>query len=96
MYLAVSAEMTVAELIMKTPQLIKACSANQLEHLVRHALSGLPLRHVPSPPNSIPVKLNYEYFSINQTGPVWEAVIRARNFATYVPADFPNPQLELI
>ena len=96
MYLAVNAEMGEGELIMKAPQLIKACTANHLDHLVRQALPGLPLRHVPIPPSSIPIKLNYQYFSINQTGPVWEAVTRARNFATYVPADFPDPQLELV
>ncbi|HXR77342.1 MAG TPA: type VI secretion system baseplate subunit TssK [Bryobacteraceae bacterium] len=96
LYLAVNAEMPEGELILKAPQLIKACSANHLEHLVRQALPGLPLRHVPIPPSSIPIKLNYQYFSINQTGPAWEAVLRARNFAAYVPAEFHNPQLELI
>jgi type VI secretion system protein ImpJ len=96
MYLAVNADMPEDELILKTPQLIKACSANHLEHLVRQALPGLPLRHVPIPPSSIPIKLNYQYFSIQQTGPAWEAVRRARNFAAYVPAEFHNPQLELI
>lgn len=96
MYLAVNADMPEGELILKTPQLIKACSANHLEHLVRQALPGLPLRHVPIPPSSIPIKLNYQYFSIQQTGPAWEAVRRARNFAAYVPAEFHNPQLELI
>jgi type VI secretion system protein ImpJ len=96
MYLAVNADMPEDELILKTPQLIKACSANHLEHLVRQALPGLPLRHVPIPPSSIPIKLNYQYFSIQQTGSAWEAVRRARNFAAYVPAEFHNPQLELI
>jgi type VI secretion system protein ImpJ len=42
------------------------------------------------------VKLNYQYFSLNQTGVAWEAVTRARNLAAYVPGDFPNPQLELV
>jgi len=40
--------------------------------------------------------LNFQYFSINQSGVAWEAVIRARNLAAYVPGDFPAPQLELI
>ena len=44
----------------------------------------------------IPVKLNYQYFSINQGGAAWEAVVRARNLAAYVPADLPSPQLELL
>jgi type VI secretion system protein ImpJ len=96
MYLAISAEMPEGELISKVPQLVKASSANHLEHLVRQALPGLPLRHVPGQPGSIQIKVNYQYFSISQSGPGWDAVKRSRNFATYVPADFPNPQMELI
>jgi type VI secretion system protein ImpJ len=95
MYLAVNAEMPEGELISKAPQLIKPCSATHLEHLVRNALPGLSMRHV-IPPTAIPVKLNYQYFSLNQDGPCWEAIRRSRNFATWVPSDFPNPQLELI
>ncbi len=96
MYLAVHAEMNEGELLMKTPQLIKICSATHIEHLVRQALPGITLTHIPSPPAQIPVKLNYHYFSLNQAGAAWEAVQRARNLAAYVPGDFPNPQLELI
>jgi type VI secretion system protein ImpJ len=96
MYLAIQAEMNEAELINKTPQLIKVCSATHIEHLVRQALPGLQLTHVARPPSSIPVKLNYQYFSLNQAGGAWEAVLRARNLAAYVPGDFPNPQLELV
>jgi type VI secretion system protein ImpJ len=96
MYLAVRAEMNEADLIAKAPYLLKVCSANHIEHLVRQALPGVPLTHSPRPPSAIPVKLNYQYFSLNQTGVAWEAVTRARNLAAYVPGDFPNPQLELI
>jgi type VI secretion system protein ImpJ len=96
MYLAVSAEMNEAELIARTPQLVKVCSANHIEHLIKHALPGIQLLHVPSPPSSIPVKLKYQYFALNQSGMAWESVGRARNLAAYVPGDLPNPQLELI
>ncbi len=96
MYLAVNAEMGEADLIYKAPQLIKVCSANHIEHLVQHALPGLQLTHMTTPPGSIPIKLNYQYFSLNQSGLAWEAVGRARNLAAYVPADIQNPQLELI
>jgi type VI secretion system protein ImpJ len=98
MYLAIQAEMPAGELIAKIargPEL-KACSANHLDHLVRNALPGLSMRHLQRAPNAIPVKLNYQYFSLNQDGPCWEAIKRARNFGAWVPADFPNPQLELI
>ena len=96
MYLAVSAEMGEADLISKAPQLIKVCSANHIEHLVQHALPGLQLTHVPTPPSAIPMKLNFQYFSLNQAGMAWEAIGRARNLAAYVPGDIQNPQLELI
>jgi type VI secretion system protein ImpJ len=96
LYLAVSADMPEADVIAKTPYLIKVCSANHIDHLVKHALPGVPLTHVHRPPSAIPVKLNYQYFSLNQSGVAWEAVQRARNLAAYVPGDFPAPQLELI
>jgi len=96
MYLAIQAEMNEAELINKTPSLVKVCSATHIEHLVRQALPGLTLTHVARPPSSIPVKLNFQYFSLNQSGPAWEAVQRARNLAAYIPGDFPNPQAELV
>jgi len=96
MYLAVHAEASQAEIINKAPLLIKVCSANHIEHLVKQALPGMPLTHVISPPSAIPVKLNYQYFSLTQTGLAWEAVVRARNLAAYVPGDFPNPNLELV
>jgi type VI secretion system protein ImpJ len=96
MYLAIRAETGEADLISKVPYLVKVCSANHIEHLVRQALPGVALTHTPRPPSAIPVKLNYQYFSVSQSGVAWEAVTRGRNFAAYVPGDFPAPQLELI
>ncbi|MEO7146062.1 MAG: type VI secretion system baseplate subunit TssK, partial [Bryobacteraceae bacterium] len=69
LYLAASAEMNEADLIGKGPYLLKVCSANHIEHLVRHALPGVALTHVIRPPSAIPVKLNYQYFSLNPSGP---------------------------
>jgi len=95
-YLAISADIRDAELIDRTPKLIKACSATQLETLIRNALPGLRMQHVPTPPRAIPVKLRHQYFAIETGGPVWESVQRARNFAVYAPAELLNPQMELI
>ena len=96
MYLAISADLSEADLLKRVPQLVKVCSATHIETLIRAALPAIQLTHVPSPPGSIPIKLNYQYFSLNQSGACWEAVLRARNFAAYVPGEIPNPQLELI
>ena len=95
-FLAINAEVDPAQLIVRVPQLVKVSSANQIEHLVRHALPGLELRHVLRPPASLPVKRHHAYFSLNQTGGVWDSITRSRNIAAYVPGDFPDAELEVI
>ncbi len=96
MYLAVAADANEDIVIQRVPQLVKVCSATHIDHLIKQALPGVPLKHQTHPPSAIPVKLKYQYFSLNQTGAAWEAVTRARNVAAYVPGDFPNPTLELL
>lgn len=96
MYLAIGADTSQAEIVGRVPGLVKICSAAHIDHLVKNALPGAPLTYVATPPSAIPVKLNYQYFSITQAGVAWEAVTRARNLAAYVPVEIPNPQLELI
>jgi type VI secretion system protein ImpJ len=75
---------------------VKICSSDHIEHLVQRALPGVSLMHVINPPSAIPVRLNYQYFSLNQAGGPWESIVRGRSFAAYVPGDFRNPQMELI
>jgi type VI secretion system protein ImpJ len=96
LYLAIAADLPNSELIARTPALVKACSATHLETLIRQALPGVPLAHVSSPPQEIPVKLNYQYFSLDRSGAAWETIQRTRNFGVYVPGEIANPRMELI
>lgn len=96
LYLAVSSDVNKGDLIRRVPQLVKVCSAAHIDRLVKQALPGMTLTHMPSPPSAIPVKLNYEYFSLDASGAAWEAVCRARNLAAYVPNDIANPSMELV
>jgi type VI secretion system protein ImpJ len=95
-YLAVTSDLRDAELIERTPRLLIAGSSANIEGLVQRAISGLRLRHVPTPPRAIPVKLRQQYFAVETSGPEWESVLRHRNFAVYAPAELLNPKLELI
>ncbi len=95
-YLAVAADMKEPELIQRFSQLAKVSAATHIENYIRQALPGLRMVHVPVPPRAIPVKLRYQYFSLERTGAVWEALVRARNLAVYVPDEIVNPQMELI
>jgi type VI secretion system protein ImpJ len=96
MYLAVNSTLDEAELAKKVPLLVKISSGTQVEQLVRRALPGIALTHMVKPPGSVPVKLNFQYFSLNQSGPAWEAIGKARNLAAFVPTEIPTPQLELL
>jgi len=96
MYLAVSADASDEVIIRRVPQLVKVCSATHIDQLVNAALPGVVLTHIPSPPSAIRIQTKYQYFSLNQSGAAWETVMRARNFAAHVPAEIPNPQMELV
>ena len=95
-YLAIAADISAVELIARAPALLKACSAIHLETLIRQALPGVLLTHMPSPPAQIPVKLAYQYFRLDRSGPVWETIKRSRNFGVYVPSELANARLELV
>jgi type VI secretion system protein ImpJ len=95
-YLAVKAGAPQADIIRRVPQVVKVASAERIELLVRQALGGLPLTYTPSPPGAIAIKVNAQYFQITKGGPEWDAVIKARNVAVHVPADLPDPELELV
>ncbi len=96
MYLALSAAVRPDEVARRAPGLVKVSSADQLERLIRQALPGLGLKHVPTPPSALPIKLDYQYFLLDRSGAEWDAIRRARNLAAYVPSELPEPQLELV
>jgi type VI secretion system protein ImpJ len=96
MYLAIRADMDHGELISRAPSLVKVASSNQIDMLIRQAVSGIGMTHVARPPASLPVKLNYEYFHLQQNGTYWDSVMRSRNIAAWVPSDFPAAELELV
>jgi type VI secretion system protein ImpJ len=95
-YLAIKADMDHGELIAQAPALVKVASGNQIEMLIRQAVSGVTMMHVQRPPSSLPQKLDYEYFQLQQNGTYWDAVVRSRNIAAWVPDNLPSAELELI
>jgi type VI secretion system protein ImpJ len=95
-YLAVSAKMGVDDIIRKVPQLVKVSSQDDIQRLVRNALPGLLLRHVPVPPAAIPIKLDNQYFVLNQTGEMWDAMMLSRKVAVHAPGEIVEPKMELL
>ncbi|MGH7248505.1 MAG: type VI secretion system baseplate subunit TssK, partial [Pseudomonadota bacterium] len=50
------------DIIAKTPQIVKLCSKQFVPQLVKRALPGLPLTHLPVPPSAIPARVDFQYF----------------------------------
>jgi len=95
-YLAVSAKMGVDDIIRKVPNLVKISSQDDIQRLVRNALPGLSLRHVQVPPSAIPVKLDNQYFALNQGGELWNAMMLSRQIAVHAPGEIVDPKMELL
>jgi type VI secretion system protein ImpJ len=95
-YLAVAAAAKPDELMRRVPQLLKVSSADRIEGLIRRALPGVALRHVPEPPAAIPLRLNFQYFALDCAGEDWDAIRLSRHLAAYVPAELPQAELELL
>jgi type VI secretion system protein ImpJ len=84
------------ELITRTPQLVKVCSKLFVPELVKRALPGMALAHLPVPPSAIPAKLDAQYFGINKGGPCWDHLQQTRQVGVYVPGEIPDPEIELL
>lgn len=92
----IHAEIGEAELITRTPQLVKICSAKFVGELVRRAMAGLALTHLPVPPAAISAKVENQYFGISKDGPFWDNIVQTKKVGIYVPGDLPGAELELL
>jgi type VI secretion system protein ImpJ len=95
-YLAVSAKMGIDDVIRKVPQIVKVASKNDIQRIIQNALGGITLRHTVTPPAAIPMKLDNQYFSLNQSGPLWDAMQLSRSIAVFAPSDIQDAKLEVI
>ncbi|MEO7143083.1 MAG: type VI secretion system baseplate subunit TssK, partial [Bryobacteraceae bacterium] len=84
------------EIIGKTPQIVKLCSKQFVPQLVKRALPGLPLTHLPVPPSAIPSRVDYQYFSVSKSGPCWDHLVQSRQIGLYVPGELADPTVELL
>jgi type VI secretion system protein ImpJ len=93
---AIHANMGDAEVMARTPQLIKVCTPPFVRELVKRALPGLALTHLATPPAAISARVETQYFGISRTGPCWDHIVKTRQVGVYVPGEFPEPEVEIL
>jgi type VI secretion system protein ImpJ len=92
----IHADMGEAELMARAPQLIKVCTPPFVRELVKRALPGLALTHLPVPPPAISARVETQYFGISRNGPCWDHMVKTRQVGVYLPGEFPNPEIEIL
>jgi type VI secretion system protein ImpJ len=85
-----------AEMILRTPALVKVCSDKYVAELVKRALPGLSLTHLKVPPSAISARADTQYFGVSRAGPCWDSIVKSRQVGIYVPGDLPDPKIELL
>jgi type VI secretion system protein ImpJ len=95
-YLALSSEGRVDDLIRDIVPLVKVADQGKVNSLIKFSLPSLKLRHVPSPPTSLPFRLGSEYFSVNQSGELWDGIVSTRTIAIYIPEKFAAVRPEVL
>lgn len=94
--LAIGSPAGEVDLITKTPQIVKICSEKYVAELVKRALPGLALTHLPVPPSAVSAQVDMQYFSVDKVGPCWDSIVKTREIGVYVPGDLPDTRLELL
>jgi type VI secretion system protein ImpJ len=94
--LAIRARMGDADLMAKAPPLIKVCSPAFVRELVKRALPGMALTHLPVPPPAVSARLETQYFGLSKGGPCWDHLNLTRKVGVYVPGEFPDPEIEIL
>ncbi|WP_426085169.1 type VI secretion system baseplate subunit TssK [Janthinobacterium sp. PSRC2-1] len=95
LYLAVTANMPALNLVAEVPRQLKIASPHDIEALIRSALPGLQLVHMAQVPMEVPVRPNAYYFSIDNRGELYEAMMKAQAIAIYAPSTFTELRMEL-
>ena len=93
---AIRSKIGEADLIERTPRLVKICSKDFVPRLVQRALPGLALTQIPIPPAAVSPRLETQYFAVNRAGPCWDHIVLTRQVGVYVPGEVPQPEIELL
>jgi type VI secretion system protein ImpJ len=93
--LGIRASLSEVELMIRAPQLVKICSPPFVRELVKRALPGLVLKHLPVPPPALRAVAETQYFSISRTDRCWDHIVQTKRVGVYIPGDIPNPEAEI-
>ncbi len=93
--LGVRSSLGESHLLSVVPQLVKLCSAQFVSELVKRALPGMRLTHLPLAPSTLRVEPDMQYFSVDTTGPCWQHILHSRGIGIYIPGEITDADFTL-
>jgi len=84
-----------SDLLKLVPRLVKVCSLKFVPELVKRALPGMTLTHLPVPPTAIRAEADMQYFAVDTAGPCWEHILQTRKVGVYIPGEISRPEFDL-
>jgi type VI secretion system protein ImpJ len=91
----IRSSMGESDLLRQAPRLVKVCSSKFVPELVKRALPGMTLTHLPVPPTAIRAEADMQYFAVDTSGPCWEHILQTRNVGIYIPGEIAQPEFEI-
>ena len=95
-FLALATEKDPKVVVSSMSKLAKVSSKQTLGRLISHALPGIPLEHLPTPPQELPRRGNVLYFSIDSHAKQWDSVKKEKNLSLSWDGAPESLQLELM
>jgi type VI secretion system protein ImpJ len=95
-YLNIAADMKPDQLLKAAPAITKIASSGQIQQIINSATSGVRIARPAQVPAVLPMRLGYQCFQLDTSGPFWQGIVKSRNIAVYVPNEIPGPSMELV
>lgn len=93
--LGVRSSLGESEQLRLVPQLIKVCSARFVPELVKRALPGMTLTHLPVPPSALRASVDMQYYAIDTAGPCWQHILQTKSVGIYIPGEIADSEFTL-
>lgn len=93
--LGVHAELPNHLLCEQVASQVKVASMEMIDKLITHALIGIELEPLTTPPREIPLNLGYTYFSLNKNNDLWKDLATTASIAIHFGSEFPGLKLQL-
>jgi len=98
LYIAVKANTPENEIVSQFPRLAKLSAGETIGALIDGNLPGIPLQHLPQPPQEIPYHSGYLYFALNKQGEHWNGLLKSAGLTIFVSNEantFPGLSMQL-